>query len=388
MKHPTRIPWGVLGRWLVVATPYRIANFLVPIATVYVAGARYGYRSADLLTSLVPLGEIAGLSLVAVPSVARSNLAMRLGAMTIGAVALASIGQGAPWPIGAVGALVVGASATIVTGELRRALTLAIESRELGRALSVDSVAQEVTWLVAPSLATALVAFGLRSSLLEIVAASALVATLLARSINGPRHGEQSPSHLRALLARGRWLWTLSGLEGVLEGGAVLAAVPLALADHHAAVAGGLSLTLMTVGSISGGIAWTRWAAHRRTSLAILAGLVSLLAVAIALWATLAATLAWWLSASVLAGAAIAPINAVRTSLVSQVIDEADLSGAYAVLYGTYSVGWLVVGTAEAALLGILGARGAEIAGAAFALGTSLLAVLRARTSAAGWPPQ
>jgi hypothetical protein len=378
MPQRSSIAWRALGRWLVVATPYRIANFLTPIAIVYVVGAADGYRMADLLTALVPLGEIAATGLVALEPIAHLGLRGRLGAMAVGALALTTFTLGMPWPLAGAGAFLIGASATVVTGELRRALVERLRPEELTRSLAVDSVAQEITWLIAPTLTSALVAAGARRSLLALVAASSLGALFLARRSRDSTAQRPAPRSFLRLLGEGRALWALSALEGLLEGSAVLAAVPLALAGHHTSVLGGIALSVMTLGSILGGSAFARWLGHRPARLLDLAGLVAFLAGLLALWALLPSLTPAWLVVSALAGSTIAPINALRASLVPALLPPRQSSDAYSVLYGTYSAGWLVVATVEAALFTRVGVGGAELAVSIAALTGAIIALLAA----------
>lgn len=370
-------PGRALARWLALATPYRTANFLVPIAITYVIGARFGYATASGLAALVPLGEVGALGLLAIPFLARTSLPWRLGLMTVAAALLASVTVGAPLAIGAIGALGVGSAATLVTGELRRNLTDRLDPIDRGRAFAIDSVAQELTWLAAPLLATVLVVAGLRSSLLTLVALAGAVATVGALRSRATPHTDQRALPRRA--RRAGALWTLSALEGVLEGGAVLIAVPLAAHWLGSSPLGGVALSAMSIGSIVSGIVFTRVWSHRPARATTLAALVLCLGIALAAWG-IAAPVAWlWLAASVTAGITIAPINALRVGLVPTTFASNELTSAFSVLYASYSIGWTAAGLAAAVLLPRVGARELTLLLASVGVAFACLVWLHAR---------
>ena len=262
-------------------------------------------------------------------------------------------------PIGGLGAGLFGIARHLIVGGHRPGPgKLTME-----RVVALDTSLMEVFFFVAPMLVSASIvvggpAFAAFSVAFIGAAGLALLGALPAKkaeivSAQPEVNAERSVEKGSVWLSRQRaWVFVASSAMGIAEGGFIVA-VPSILVEKHLALGySGLIVGLLSVGSVIGGLAVAKHPAlinrislRRRLALLLLG-----LAVGVSLVSMLP-TVAAMAVGTLLAGSFVAPLNTTRALAIQSLVSTEQKAEGFGALYGSYSIGFAVVGLA----LGLLG---------------------------------
>ncbi|MBV9205745.1 MAG: MFS transporter [Actinobacteria bacterium] len=280
-----------------------------------------------------------------------------------------------PWLIAAT--IWAAAISAGVQGGLRAWLPELTGAEHAQAAFALDASLLEIEWLSAPAL-VAIAALlgapflGVGAMLAATVAALAALRLLPRRPPAGT--APRGPSPWRSRPARRSYL--VSASFGYTEGIITVGLAPLLAALHSRPGYAGLFLVGLSLASAAGGFAFGALGGRvpgssERQANIILAGL-GLLALPVALagspWAAAAAVAAF--------GLLIAPLNGLRTQLLSRAVSPAQRAQAFSIMYAAMGAGFGLAGLAAGILLGPLGIRGVIATAAAAAVLTALTAGL------------
>lgn len=245
------------------------------------------------------------------------------------------------------------------------------------RAYALESVAQELIWIVGPLLVALVITFCSAAVAVLLTGLQALLGTAL--FVRGPlvHDGDRAASARRgAALANAalRALLVPVALTGIALGSTEVGLPSLAL---HAGSrsASGVLLALWSVGSLSGGL-WYG-ARHWRATLSARYSILLLVAVLFTAPLIAARSLTAALAASVLAGATIAPVFSCQYALVGHAVTSGTETEAFTWVSAAL-VGGIAAGSAAGG--GLITAAGFS---APFALACGAMAVAGALAMAA-----
>jgi MFS family permease len=171
-------------------------------------------------------------------------------------------------------------------------------------------------------------------------------------------------------------VYFLSAVMGYAEGTINIALAPLMAAVGSRPATAGLLIALLSLASAAGGFAYAASSGHlpgdtdQRANIALLAlGLcASLIALAPALITVALAVAA--------CGIWFAPLNAMRTLILGQLLPASQLSEGFSTLSAAMQMGYGASGIATGAILGIWGARACFLIAAAVTVSSALGAAL------------
>jgi len=392
-----RLPYAELAgnvrwrRWTVATGLSRVAIAAAPLALVL--GGHYA--TGSYAAGAVLAGVYAFAEALAAPWQGRrldraETRAGLTGALGGGAAALAGLLAGMlahaalPWLIAAT--IAAAAIPSGVQGGLRAWLPELTGPGHAQAAFALDASLLEIEWLSAPALvAVAALAgapyLGVGAMLAATIAALAALRLLPRRPPAGP--SPQGPSPWRNRPARRAYL--VSASFGYTEGTITVGLAPLLAVLHSRPGYAGLILVGLSASSAVGGFAFGALrrrlpGSGERQADVLLAGL-GLLALPVALASSLPAA-----AAAVAAfGLLIAPLNGLRTQLLSQAVPPAQRAQAFSIMYAAMGAGFGLSGLATGTLLGSVGIRGVITTAAATAILTAVTAGLaRGRQHTAG----
>jgi MFS family permease len=326
---------------------------MTPLGFLLATASTHGYPAGGLVVTAAIVGEIAAVALSSIMA-RRGWHDIGLGVTTWFSVLTALIAAVAvlvklPLGVIALSAFALGCAGAMGLGGYRGLLAAVIAPDGVERAFTYDSILNEVNFLLGPVIIAIVAAtVGARYVLFSLVISGAVAliatATLVARTprIEAPSAeiasgGSVSDPPLRARL----WLWIASGTEGALEGIVVVIAPVLLTQSHHSATLAGPFLGVLAGGSLIGGLLYARLQQRFRLPTPITRFQVFLLALAVLLGvlALVPSTPAQFVVVTAF-GLFIAPTNSVRAIGVTETSARSLQPLRFAILYGTYSVGW------------------------------------------------
>jgi MFS family permease len=369
-------------RWTIATGLSRITIAAAPLALV-IGGH---YATGSYADGAVLAGAYAFAEALAAPWQGRRlDRAERrnglTGALAGGAAGLAGLLAGLlahaalPWLIAAT--IFAAAIPAGVQGGLRAWLPELTGAEHVQAAFALDASLLEIEWLSAPALVA--IAALLGAPFLGVGAMLAATIAALAALRLLPRRPPagivaQGPSPWRNRPARRAYL--VSASFGYTEGIITVGLAPLLAAMHSRPGYAGLILVGLSVASAAGGFAFGALngrvpGSSERQANVILAGL-GLLVLPVSLAGSL-----WTAAAAIAAfGLMIAPLNGLRTQLLSDAISPAQRAQAFSIMYAAMGAGFGLSGLAAGILLGPLGIRGVITTAAAAAVLTALAADL------------
>ena len=400
-----RIPYAGLvtdfrwRRWTVVTGLSRVAIAAAPLALVI--GGRYAtgsYASGAVLAGVYAFAE----ALTAPWQGRRLDRAERRRGLTSAlaggsaalAVLLAGILSHLALPVLIAATAAAAALPSGVQGGLRAWLPELVGAGQAQAAFALDASLLEVEWLSAPAL-VAVVALlgapflGVAAMLAATLTALTALRLLPRRPVTGDSADARSPWRNQAA----QRAYFVSAAFGYTEGTVTVAIAPLLAFVHSRPGYAGLILVGLSLTSALGGFTFgalgSRLPGSQERQADVILALLGLLTLPVAL-----ATSLW--GAAVAAGAfglLVAPLNGLRTQLLSQAVPPAQRAQAFSILYAAMGIGFGVSGLAIGALLGTIGIRGAIALAAAVATISAAAALMRGTRrvpaeSAAGPPGQ
>lgn len=349
--------------WAMSATLFRLPLAMAPLTLVLSLRVTDGYPRAALAVSALTLGEVLSIVVSGIRSrqdgrTPLTNAVLPLFLVATVALAFFTSTSASFVPI-LFAALGFGCTASLTFGLQRGELTARLQPLSIERALALDSVLLEVAWILGPLLAAIFgLSLGARVGIwsLPALATGGFGLHLFKTSASPPIQGAIPVSARKGVRMEmwsrvARKLWIASAVEGLLEGGVVVGAVLLAGRAGAGAFLGGPLLAVLSLGSILGGLFYARHTGGVRSSQSartlrqLLLALSSLLALI-----SISDNLPTLFLAIFLFGVFVSPTNSVRSFMVVTTFDAPLRSQAFAVLYGTYSVGsavaalWLAIG--------------------------------------------
>jgi len=372
-----RIPYGALitnpwwRRWTLATGLSRVSIAAAPLALV-IGGhwATGSFADGAVLAGVYSIAEA-----LAAPRQGRRldlgerrrGLAHALGGGSVGlAAVMGGILMHAPLVVLIAVTVAAAALPAGVQGGLRAYLPELVGPQHAQAAFVLDASLLEVEWLSAPAV-VALAALlgapwlGVGAMLAATIAALATVRLLPPAPDTPP--GANAPSPWRNLAGRRAYL--LSAVLGYTEGTITVAIAPLLATLHSRPAYAGLLLAGLSAASALGGFAFGALdsrlpGSEDQQANTLLAGL-GLMALPVAFAPTpLAAAVA-----VAAFGLLIAPLNGLRTRLLSHAAPAAQRAQAFSILYAAMGAGFGVGGLATGALLGLAGVRCAIIVAAA-----------------------
>jgi MFS family permease len=344
----------------------RMPIAIYPIGLVLIISARTGeYGFAGLLSACYVFGGVPGNPLLArlVDRYGQGRMLLPASAVTLGAtLALAVLLEGgAPhWTL-MVAAFVAGFSYLSVGSLVRARWSLALAGRpELSTAYSLESVLDELIFVVGPLIATLIATHADPVIVLYVCCAligAGAVWLSVQRSTEPPAHPAGAPKHPSALRHRGVVLLCLAMVAmGALFASAEVSMVAFCGQHGHRSLSG-LVLALFAVGSgISGLVYGARhWQAGVLTRFRLQASIFALLPL-VFLTATNVATLA---VCAFVVGLGTAPTLITAFGLVEKLVPVASLTEGLAWVVTGLNLGY---GIGSALVGSIADAHGARIA--------------------------
>ena len=308
----------------------------------------------------------------------RRGVSVELGAAAVILAALAGLADArAPALVLIFLSGLAGAAPAGVMGGLGAYLQRIVPDDLRERAFALDATLLELEWMFAPAL-VAITGF-LGAPVLAIV----LMALAASGALGGARllRPQQPSGHIAG--AGGAWrspqalpIYFLSAAMGYAEGTINIALAPLMAAVGSRPATAGLLIALLSLASAAGGFAYAASSGHlpgdtdQRANIALLAlGLcASLIALAPALITVALAVAA--------CGIWFAPLNAMRTLILGQLLPASQLSEGFSTLSAAMQMGYGASGIATGAILGIWGARACFLIAATVTVSSALGAAL------------
>jgi MFS family permease len=249
------------------------------------------------------------------------------------------------------------------------------------RAYALDSVTQELVWIVGPLVVALIITLISPAGALIVVAAVGVSGTLMfVRSPLARARAERPPRHERTAALANAQLRALLGPIALTGFGLGATEVGLPSLALHAGArsATGVLLALWSVGSVVGGL----WYGSRTWRSPLAARYRALLVAAVALTAPLIAarSVASGAALSLLSGLTIAPVFACQYALVGRIVTPGNETEAFTWVTSAL-VGGLAAGSAVGGVAIGAGGIGAPFALACFAmlLAAVLAVTVRAR---------
>lgn len=337
-----RLPVGIFGLAIVLVVRDHTGSF----AQAGVASAAFAIGAGLVAPLQGRLVDRFGQPAVLLPSAL-------LNAAALAALVLAAEAGAAAWVLAALAAA-GGAAIPPLSACMRSqwADLFADDASARGTAYSLESVFNEIIFILGPLLTTLLVAIASPGAALLVAVAISLVGTLgfaTARLARGWEGEAAERTRAGALASPGMRTLVLAVIPTGMAFGVLEVAMPAFAVDHGSKPAiAGILLSAMAVGSVLGGL----WSAARRWKLGVVARFLALqagLAVGM-LPLLLADSLTTMTVAMLVAGLALAPAAAAGYLLIDQMAPPGTATEAY-----TWAVTANVTGTAlGAALAGIV----------------------------------
>lgn len=278
-------------------------------------------------------------------------------------------------PVYMVLGLLAGMSTPPVQSAVRTIYPKLVASRQLTPLFSLDASLQEIIWILAPVVITIV------ATQVSTVFALLLLVVVL---VGGGAWFILSPEVGRVRIPRSRRAFgavltkpvvVLATVVGFLLIGSFSAVEVAVVATFgHGGLEAGLVLAVFSIGSLAGGLTFGHipigpWAMARRIAV-----------VAVGMAATMLSLSVWWLGASLfVAGIGVAPALAVMFAMTSASVKFSETAEAY----GWINTGQLIGAAAGSAAAGLLidsvGAPGAYLAAALFAIAAALVSAIFVR---------
>lgn len=338
----------------------------------------HGYGVAGLCSAAAAAGMALGAPLLGrlIDTRGQARVLLVATAITVAAIAtFALLPAGAPVPLCAALALVVGVTLPPIPACARAIWSATLERRTFNAAVSLDASLQELAFMGGPLLlVTMATAWSPTAALLAgalILGATTLTftATRESRAMRGAgRAGAGADDHaagtgLGALAFGGVRTLTLIAVAMGVVFGATEFGIVAAADEGDAQDVTGVLFALWGLGSIVAGLAIARWPVNLRADVwfAILMATIGVATVGLA-----AAPSVVWLGALlVLAGAAVAPLFGLIYALTPRLAPQAMLTEAYS-LQASGTMAGVAVGSASSGVLaGAAGVPAAFLLGAA-----------------------
>ncbi|KJF17730.1 MULTISPECIES: MFS transporter [Acidithrix] len=166
------------------------------------------------------------------------------------------------------------------------------------------------------------------------------------------------------------WIFLASAGEGVAEGGLIIAIPSILLENHQSVGFAGVAIAMISLGSITGGTVATAFShSLSRIDIRVRLALFLLgLSGGVVVLTTLHSLLSI-LIATFIAGLFVAPINTARALAIGATVSEGQNAEAFGALYGSYSIGFALIGL-------ILGIFGTSVPAASLLGATAFLSLL------------
>ncbi len=234
------------------------------------------------------------------------------------------------------------------------------------RIIGVDTVIMEMFFLVAPLIVSSSIILG--GSRATGISTTAIVLIGLLASLISSRqrenHASESvvkpqPKNTKRIrlfdsvwfYPKATWIFVASAAMGVGEGGLIIA-VPTIFVEKKLGLGYvGLDVAMISLGSIVGGSITTQFArlfSRARIRVRLGTYLLGLLSAVIAV--TTLNQIVPILLATFVAGLFVAPLNTTRALAIEAVVPDGKKSEAFGALYGSYSIGFALVGMTLGAL--------------------------------------
>ncbi len=358
-------------RFTLTAGCQRLSVAMAPLALVLAGhGAVGSFRTGALMASAYTLADgiaspWSGRLMDRVEL--RRGLSAELGAAAVALAALAGLAaERAPALALIVLSGLAGAAPAGVMGGLRAYLQHITPDDLRERAFALDATLLELEWMFAPALVAITGFLGAPALALVLMAVAALGA------FGGARLLSPRPPAGPAAGASGAWrspkaipVYFLSAVMGYTEGTINIALAPLMAAVGSRPATAGLLIALLSLASAAGGFAYAASSGHlpgdtdqrANTTLLALGLCASLIALAPSLITVALAVAA--------CGIWFAPLNAMRTLILGQLLPASQLSEGFSTLSAAMQMGYGASGIATGAILGIWGARACFLIAAA-----------------------
>jgi predicted MFS family arabinose efflux permease len=352
--------------WLPVA--------MAPLALVFLGQAATGsFATGSIMASAFTFSE--ALAAPACGRIISRRPDLRTGivmSLAAAALLLLILGIGGQADVPAAGLITLSAAAGAmpagVQGSLRAMLARLVPGQLQETAYAADSALLEVEWAAAPALVALCSLAGSPPAALIAMAAAALVALALVRTLaplpaaaSAPpaASGGRQAAAWRAPAALGAYLASL--ILGYAEGTVNLALPPLLQHIGSSAGDAGFLLAGLSAASAAGGFGYGWLSGKLPPAGPVRGGILliglGLLVLPIAAASSLAATTA----AVAGFGLLVAPVNAIRSFQLAQALPTENHPEGFSALYAANGIGYGIAGLASAALLHDAGPRAALI---------------------------
>ena len=358
-------------RWTITTALARLTIAMAPLALV-LAGR---YATGSFADGAVLAGAYAFAESLAAPYFGRrldrrerrGGLARGLLGSAAGLAALlAAVLLRAPLALLLSAAIVAGVLPSAVQGGLRSFLPELVGERA-GMAYALDAVLLELEWLAAPAL-VALVAFlglpylAVGAMLVASLAALAALRLLPRLTIAIPV-GDTAASPWRNGVARRAYF--VSFVLGFAEGSITVVLAPMLASLHRSPAGAGVLLVIASLSSAVGGLVVAELCSRSNVSHELLANLLLVALGFLCLPLFFASTVAALVAGSASFGFLVAPLNGLRTRLLTEGVPPFQLGEAHSILYAAMGIGVGLSGVIAGALLHLSGPGAVVIVGAA-----------------------
>jgi MFS family permease len=368
----------------------RMPIAMLPLGIVLILSARSGhYGFAGLLSATYIFGAVPGNPLLArvIDRFGQRRVLLPASVLTLTAILVlaALLKTGAPdWTL-VPPTFVIGFSYVSVGSMVRARWSLVLAGRpELSTAFSVESVLDEIIFVVGPLLATVLAT---RADPVDVLYVSAALIALGAawlgaqRATEPPPHPVGAPRHPSALRQRGMpWLTAAAVAMGALFASAELSMVAFCGQHGHRA-ASGVLLALFAAGSAVAGLLYG--SRHWRTDLLDRYRLQSVIFAVVPALLLAAPNIGALSACAVVVGLAISPTLITAFSLVERLVPARALTEGLAWLLTGLNLGYGAGSAVVGRIADAHGARSAFLVTVAAALVMGGLAVALHRRLAA-----
>lgn len=377
-------------QWTTAVGLARLPIAMVPVAFVLAGYAATGsFANGALLASVHALSE----TLLAPwfghrldRQEARSGIQRMLLGQAISLVFFAVlVSLHAPIIMLVLAAAIVGGLPSGLFGGFRAFLPHILSPDCLEAGFTLDATLLEIEWLLAPLLVSLSVLLGSPIFALFIMGACAVLSALVSWKL--PRVPPapvvlQTRTSLKIQWSPALGVYILSGVMGLAEGTTVICLSPLMPQLGASVALAGVLAAILSFGSILGGLLYGiflgRWPGRPRQRANVLLTMLGALLLPLLLVRSV-------LLASLfigLAGLVVAPLNALRSQVLQEVIPPARRSMSFSVLYAAMGLGVGGGSLFAAAFLPLLGAHGVIAVTASIALVAGALTVFMDRDPA------
>ncbi|MGV9673972.1 MFS transporter [Nocardia sp. NPDC003482] len=358
MFHASLLRIPAVRTWASATIGTRLAVTTVPLGSVLFAVAHTGsYAIGGLLAGGYAAGE-AVLAPVMGRRVQSAPLRREVAAAVVAEAALIVVtvllvALTSWWPLAVLAMAGAGGVAAGVPGALRSYVSRVVGPEHRDRALSIDTMINQASWLTGPAFAAiAATALGTPAPLLIIAAVLVLALIPVARLRDAPVRRDaaaDAPHSARALalllvvpiLASATIMFVMAALDVLL---------PALLAERRApTVLSGITLAVLAAVSIvcSGVYGARKWpgtaSAHSQGAIVAMGVLMIVVGIATPLWISL--------TVCVLIGAAQAPALIGRNIALTRDLPEAQWPVGFSLLYSAGGVGYTLGSTVAGQIL-------------------------------------